>query len=499
MSRKLAKPELAAVIKWTEDEWSAIASRLLQVHGLALLSSPALEEIKAKDVFNAQDVLPTARHRKLISISQSFAANRQRLHALLQKLKPVSGNDRAGLKQQGKQRGKQVMPNQGGSEQGREKEAAPVPLISTHGHGASPRSAARAGERHTSDVLASEQPVSEGNKTGTIPAASGQAGHSASAEIPGEGKHRYEPVQVVPAAEVPLSSSMPRAGPQTDTSDGANGGDVRIPDATSHRTLQRESGKSRNRASTCDTTGMHGASAATAQPTVNLVELARPFVAMVCQELATALVSALSRNAGGQDLTAALQTMLSGTHVPQPAVRNERKEPAPRQFKPESPQQGTMSIEDDKGHAGESDVQPLFDPKLPPSPNSHFKPMIGLIGASTRDFEDLQQFYPQLQLTVVSAEAVRTAPVLRDCQRMLGLREDLSADTDEFLRRAFGNRYLRVSGGAERIREQLDAWLDNPGSMNAAPGRPRKQFNGKGKGGTIGKKRHNRRPEFGRQ
>jgi len=76
MSRKLAKPELAAVIKWTEDEWSTIASRLLQVHGLALLSSPALEEIKAKDVFNAQDVLPPARHRKLISISQGFAANR---------------------------------------------------------------------------------------------------------------------------------------------------------------------------------------------------------------------------------------------------------------------------------------------------------------------------------------------------------------------------------------------------------------------------------------
>lgn len=473
MSRKLKKPEPVAVIKWTEDEWEAIASRLLDAHGPALLSSPNLEEVKAKDVFIAQEVLPKGRHRKLISISQGFAGSRQRLHDVLQKPEPVAGSEQTAVKQ----RRKGVLPDETVSEPGSDKKPAGARLVSGSGIGASPPSIARASERSIPDMVASEQPVGEGNQTDTTSEASSRATTSASAEIPGKRKHGHKEVPVVPDAEIPQDSSRVSAA--------------------SHRPLQREPGKSVNRPAAHDVASTPGASAAAAQPSANLVELARPFVAMVCQELAAAFVSALSRNASGQDLSTALQTMLSGTTTPQPSGHSARKEPAPR-FKSEGSQQATMSIEDDKGHAGDSDVQPLFDPKLPPSPHSSFKPMIGLIGATTRDFEDLQQFYPQLQLTAVSAEAVRSAPVLRDCQRMLGLREDISADTDEFLRRAFGNRYLRVAGGVERIREQLDAWLDNPGSMNAPPGRPRKQFNGKGQSGAGPKKRHNRRPTSGR-
>lgn len=492
MSRKLKTPELVAVIKWTEDEWEAVASRLLDAHGPALLSSPNLEEVKAKDVFIAQEVLPKGRHRKLISISQGFAGSRLRLHGILQKLKPVPRRAQTAVKQ----RRKEVLPDETVSEPGSDKKPATPRLVSGSGIGASPRSVSRASEKSIPDMVATEQPISDGNKTETASEASSQAVIPASAEIPGKRKHGHKEVPVVPDAEIPQDSLRVNAGPGG--SNRPTGGDAHAPDVTSHRPMQRESGKSVNRAAAHDVASKHVASAAAAQPSANLVELARPFVAMVCQELAAAFVSALSRNASGQDLSTALQSRLfSGTTTTQPSGRNVRKEPEPR-FKSEGPQEGTMSIEDDKGHAGESDVQPLFDPKLPPSPHSSFKPMIGLIGASTRDFGDLQQFYPQLQLAVVGAEAARSSPVLRDCQRMLGLREDISADTDEFLRREFGNRYLRVSGGTERIREQLNVWLDNPGSMSAPPGRQHKQFNGKGQSGAGPKKRHNRRPASGR-
>jgi hypothetical protein len=151
------------------------------------------------------------------------------------------------------------------------------------------------------------------------------------------------------------------------------------------------------------------------------------------------------------------------------------------------------SADDDDAHLAEMDVQPLFDPKLPPSPNSTFKPMIALIGISTRDFEDLQPRFPQLELAAVSLDDLRTAPSLRNCQRMIGLREDIPAAADEFLRKTFRNRYLRVTGGIAQISEQLSAWLDNPGSMNAGPNWPRKQ-GGKSQTNGYPKKRQFRRP-----
>lgn len=491
MSRKPGKPEIATVIKWTEDEWRAVAAQLLRMHGPSLLSSPALDEIKAKDVFIAQDVLPETRHRKLISISQGFATNRLRLHKLLQQIKPAPANGRERINRQGKQASKSAPPVRSDTVDDRRHVATSGVSKSARNMGASSRPTGEADVQKTSSVQ-----TSEGYKEKTRSAASGQA-HSASAEIQGERRQGDEPLPIAATAETALSNPELDAGPQTEPAPQTTVAGRHHPRANLHAQVQRGAGNSSAETSKHDATGKNDSRTVTAQPSANLVELARPFVAMVCQELATALVSALSRHANAQDLTATLQTLLSGKTATQAAAPDEHQEQAPRQFRKDNRQE-QPSTEDDKGHPGESDVQPLFDPKLPPSPNSPFKPLIGLIGAGTRDFEDLQQFYPQLQLTVVSAEAVRSTPVLRDCQRMLGMREDISAESDEFLRRAFGNRYLRVSGGIERIREQLDAWLNNPGAINAAPGRSRKPFNGKGKGGDAPKNRRNRRPGPGR-
>ena len=156
-------------------------------------------------------------------------------------------------------------------------------------------------------------------------------------------------------------------------------------------------------------------------------------------------------------------------------------------------------VDDDGGHPAE--VQPLFDPKLPPSANSDFKPTIGLVGSNMRELDDLQLLYPQLRLTVVAPDAVRSADVFRQCQRIIGLREDVAQPVDELLRRLLRNRYIRIAGGIPRVREQLNSWLHNPNSINAeprphvprgpkGPGQGQGQGQGQGEGG--GKKRHNR-------
>lgn len=488
MSRKLTKPEVTAVIKWTEEEWGAITDRLLEVHGLPLLSSAALEEIKAKDVFNAQDVLAPNRHRKLISISQGFSASRQRLHALIQLRKREFNKVQAGVKAKGKQQSEQVAPATVDSGRRRTSETAPEAPQHLSGKGASPRSKRRTDAADKADLLPGEQLPTVVSTAVTEPSCFDRPTPSSGAELPGVEKYDEVLHQGMRKAKGPDSSAQATAGVQTDTSDASGGGDVRRKEASSPGYQQRQLSY-RN-----DPVPLHVANTqaapAAAQPSVDLVELARPFVAMVCQEFASALVSALSRNGGGQNLPGALQAVLSGTPVRQSAS-SDAEASAPRHVMPKSHRQEDMPADDDTVHWGEADVQPLFDPKLPPSANSAFNPKIGLIGASSRDFDDLQQFYPQLHLTVVIPDAVRNAPGLGDCQRMLGLREDISAETDEYLRRAFGNRYLRLTGGAERIREQLNAWLDNPGSINSLS-RPRKQF--KGKGGGMSKKRHNRQP-----
>lgn len=77
--RPPAKSSPAAVIKWTNDEWEMIAKQLYTTLGPSVMTSEHLDEVKAKNIFLAQEnALPQERHRKLISISQGFQAVRQR-------------------------------------------------------------------------------------------------------------------------------------------------------------------------------------------------------------------------------------------------------------------------------------------------------------------------------------------------------------------------------------------------------------------------------------
>jgi hypothetical protein len=455
MPRKPEPVAAPAVIKWTEEEWESIARRLLDVKGRELLQSAQLDEVKAKDVFLAQDdALPEDRHRKLISISQGFQAIRQRLHGILQKVGSsaqddlFSGSQQAGIAndatpataavdepQQRKARksSKQVQTTDA------EPSVAPTPESATSGNDDTSSSILPGAEEQTSRVLP--------------PPAAGQPAqhHADSARQPAPRQGHVKESRVRPqAAPAPLPAA---------------GGDF--------------------------------------------IEMARPFVSMFCQELANALVNKLMEQGGPQAMPSLFQAALGG--VDQSLAREQ-----PRRYEEqgktsyarssyqedpgmvaEQPPVSSHAHDDEDGEHAESDVQPLFDPKLPPSANSAFKPMIALIGTSPRDFEDLQQYYPQLELKVVPLEELRTAPSLRSCQRMMGLREDIPAPADEYLRKTFRNRYLRVIGGINQVREQLNAWLSNPGTINEKPRWPRKQGNpnGKGQGTGFPKKRQFRRPK----
>jgi hypothetical protein len=221
------------------------------------------------------------------------------------------------------------------------------------------------------------------------------------------------------------------------------------------------------------------------------------------------LVNAVSRQGGEHALPALLQGALSpiaasqaaSVAVPRHGERKSRQQtdkpdPGAARHVEAGSYGGTPhaeGLEEEGGHP-EGEVQPLFDPKLPPSANSNFKPTIGLVGTSADEFDELQQLYPQLQLQIVQAEAIRSADVFRHCQRVIGLREEVASATDEFLRRALRNRYVRLSGGIAQVREQLDAWLNQPGSINAGYGKGPMRRNPKGARDLAGKKRHNRRP-----
>jgi hypothetical protein len=261
--------------------------------------------------------------------------------------------------------------------------------------------------------------------------------------------------------------------------------------------------------------------AAPVQASASFLEVARPFVAMVCEEMALALVKVLGTKAGEQQFGNMMQKAMAQFAPPSGnsgSPRQERQgqprhERAPQpQLQPQSPPQPQAfssaidmperalvndGADDDSNHPAE--VQPLFDPKLPPSANSDFKPTIGLVGSNQRELDDLQLLYPQLRLTVVAPDAVRSADVFRQCQRIIGLREDIAQPVDELLRRLLRNRYIRIAGGIPRVREQLNSWLHNPNSINAEP-RPHVprgpkgpgQGQGQGQGDGGGKKRHNR-------
>lgn len=113
------------------------------------------------------------------------------------------------------------------------------------------------------------------------------------------------------------------------------------------------------------------------------------------------------------------------------------------------------------------------------------------MAAPADDLSDLQLRFPQLELLAVTLDELRSNPVLRTCQRIVGLREDVPAAADEYLRRSFGSRYFRANGGVGKVREQLQSWLNNPSMGSADDMRPLRQGGGKGAGA---KKRQFRRP-----
>ncbi|NEX59495.1 hypothetical protein [Noviherbaspirillum galbum] len=443
MPSKREQGASATVIKWTEEEWRLIAARLVEMKGRALLASPQLEEVKARDIFEAQDVLPADRHRKLISISQGVKATRQHV----QKILSGEGASQAELLDDDALSGEDDLP-----QEANETEASAAPSAS-------------------SAPVTSRAPVAAGADD---EASAGEEEEQDDAGAPAMNAQAARPAAPVAHDTRPAVASAPA------------GADAR----PQHRQARAAEAASRSAAAE------------------SLVELARPFVAMVCEELASALVKAMANKDNAAQIGAFLQAANIQSGRPAGNQRDEQRgwtrepaqAPAPKPQKRAEPDDmpfAAHGVDEEDPHLGETDVQPLFDPKLPPSANSAYKPIIALIGISAADADDLRRRYPQFELKVVGLEDLRTEPSLRNCQRMVGLRETVPAPADEFLRKTFRHRYVRVTGGIGQLHQQLNGWLTNPVSMNTGPSRPPKPQNGKGQGGGGGggyaKKRQFRR------
>jgi hypothetical protein len=518
MPRKLAQDAPVTVIKWTEEEWGLIASRLLELKGRALQASPELDEVKARDIFVAQEVLPEDRHRKLISISQGVHASRQHIQKILQQ---KHGGAQPDLLDQ-------VKPV----------EAAGQPPAVSQAHTEPAKASKRQGKAESS-AEAPEKDEQPAAVLAEVPETTGGNASDMTRDV--AGTDQPEPVEAVSRPTAPADALPPAAVPQP-AAPLASGqqqpprqaavpshSPAGLANANRNQGMAGQKGASQDRKQ-FNQQPMVPANDAAMQNAAGLVELARPFVAMVCQELASALVNELTKKDNSHLLAAFMKGAASGTRPGAGGAANassasvapsasgssgsaqehrargreqaayvQKTETEPAFQSDDQPSAGMQQDEDDS-HLSENDVQPLFDPKLPPSANSAFKPMIALIGSNTRDFEDLQRLYPQFELKVVGLENLRTEPSLRNCQRMVGLRESIPAPADEFLRKTFRHRYVRVLGGLAQLRAQLNTWLDNPVTMNTGPAWPRKQPNndkGQGQGQAPGhsKKRQFRRPK----
>jgi hypothetical protein len=513
MPRKPAQDAPVTVIKWTEEEWGLIASRLLELKGRALQASPELDEVKARDIFVAQEVLPEDRHRKLISISQGVHASRQHIQKILQK-------------------------KHGGAQPDLLDQVKPVDAtVQTPAAGQAHTEPAKAGKRQGKAESSAEAPEMDEQPVTALSEVPGTPGDQASdmtREVAGSGKPeaveavsgQTAPADALPQATVPQRALPQASGQQHSPRQAAvpSHAPAGLANANRNQGMAGQKGASPDRKQFNQQPAVPATDAAM-QNAAGLVELARPFVAMVCQELAAALVNEFTKKDNSHVLAAFMKGAASGSRpgggaanasssspssgasgssgsaqehrarVREQAAYVQKTEEEPPFPGDEQPPAGMHQDEDDS-HLSESDVQPLFDPKLPPSANSAFKPMIALIGSNTRDFEDLQRLYPQFELKVVGLENLRTEPSLRNCQRMVGLRESIPAPADEFLRKTFRHRYVRVLGGLAQLRAQLNTWLDNPVSMNTGPAWPRKQTNNdKGQAPGHSKKRQFRRPK----
>ncbi|RJF92298.1 hypothetical protein [Noviherbaspirillum saxi] len=452
MAKNLQTPSPAPVIKWTDEEWELIAKQLHTTMGSVVSSSRDLSEVKAKDVFLAQEsALPEHRHRKLISISQGFESVRQRLKPMLQSAASATQKElfeaqshRTGVKAASQEKAKKIDKHN----------ATPAPIVESTDIAHSSRAAA-APTAHpisatdTNASKASDQAnrveAVHASSTPRVPAAATEESSQMAAGTDRRVEHQRTQHDPRPTGQVPKQDPAVR--------------NVRLTEKSPSAAI------------------------------VDFNEIVRPFIAMVCQEFVQALVNVASRPENinavatllGQAMPRAGNMERNTGSVSHPRSRENAQHqlnprPAPPQSlkdtDPTSNRHQPSTADDDDGEM-DNDVQPLFDPKLPPSANSSFKPVVGVVGASPRDFSDLQQMYPQLMLTAIAVDDVPHAGALEQCQRVIGLREDVPAKTDEILRQSFRNRYLRLTGGMARVREQLDVWLDKPGGS----GQPRPRFN----------------------
>ncbi len=496
MPDKTEKSVAPKVIKWTEEEWSSVANHLFGQKGAVLLSSPRLEEIRAKDVFLAQEALPEDRHRKLISIAQGFQGIRDRLSTIFQGMSQARQDDPVKREQVEQGEAAPAMTEVQASEPADDSDTQPALEPKRPGRERKPRS------QEALDQHLQAQPAVQVTFAPAVAAPHPAPLAEATAVAPSQ-RHAEAAVSSYDRPAAVQAEQPPRRPEQPN---GMQAGRERQKERFNEGRPQGQSPASQTQS-------------ASAQASAGFLEAARPFVAMVCEEMALALVKALAGKGGEQQFGNMMQKALAQFAPAQgnatssrPERQNQpRHERMPQQQPQPQPQSfgGAVdtseraiapdAVDEDGNHPAE--VQPLFDPKLPPSANSDFKPTIGLVGSNIRELDDLQLLYPQLRLTVVAPEAVRSADVFGQCQRIIGLREDVAQPVDELLRRLLRNRYIRIAGGIPRVREQLNSWLHNPNSINAeprphvprgpkGPGQGQGQGQGQGEGG--GKKRHNR-------
>lgn len=356
-----------------------------------------MKDIKARDVFLAQDVLPESRRRKLISIQQVFDVSRERLRVLLDTL-PSSGVTGIKLPKKPSKRALSSIqdPNQ----------------------------------KDISQTSNAKSRARAESKTRTKRGATPTAEH-AIAPI-GASSVTPEKVQIPVAEErlvtkesqpIPVGDSPPilpyhdsqaiAAGPDSEATGEVFQSTAEFPSSREPATADVEQNK----------TTSHEDWAAPTLPRPEFIESVRPFVAMACEELAKAFVKVF-----GEDASMAAVGAVIGVKPQGPASTGQRREHRRNAVQgkgeafPPSPPKATESVplvaDRDHDHF-ETDVQPLFDPKLPPDPNSPFKPRIALIAARTDDLVDLQQRFPQFELMAVTLDDLRGSSVLRTCQRIV--------------------------------------------------------------------------------
>lgn len=234
-----------------------------------------------------------------------------------------------------------------------------------------------------------------------------------------------------------------------------------------------------------------------------------PFLVMVCEEIAKALVK-VSATQGLRDTLATASSQAysrvvsnreEALHGPVGEEGQLSANPGKTTHEHWLADEGDVESvdivfaseeESDEGDA--LDVQPLFDPKLPPTADSELKPKVGLVSMPSSDFEGLRQRYPQLHLTILPAEGLSDVRRFGHCQRVIALREEISAGTDALLSRLLRHRYIRLDGGMNGVMVQLDAWLASPGSIIAGSRRI-VPFSGMERNAGSGRKRQNRYPK----